>query len=379
MINTQKELIYRKQYFDRLDNFKKNKWVVGAPHGSCVMNTFNMISPHAKILVADIEAMKSRAILQGKDPGEQTEECFLSAVREAILNKVDAISLSYTLIGYSKAYVNVLKEAIEKGIAIFSFAGNDSTKGTPFFTDKIKYNGSVSKRREMQVLQEMKGNGILFNGSVAYKDTGEEVLSSFSQHPTPDALNCYTLSPGEKVCIPIHRNSITAVDGTSFSTPITAGAFCLLTQYVRDKGLSYTRDDLLKILTNSGHRLTHTTARTFSKTYPVLNLENVIRQADKVLRKKTLIPPKLPAPAPKPPAPAPKPTRPVVKRPVRPAVKKPVVKRPVVKRPVRPAVKKPALRKRVPIKRVILKRVLKKKVTAKKPRKRPVRNRRRSK
>jgi hypothetical protein len=233
------------------------------------------------------------------------EKCLVSAVREAIDHKVDAISLSLLAGGFqSRAYTNILKEAAQKGIALIFCAGNESTHKSALYLGNLyfgkaketKSNSNFYKRHEKTAFEELKGKNMLFCGALGHSETGEEFLSEFSEHPANDTLMRYVVAPGQNLFFaPLSGEWITADtmprEGTSYSTPITAGGFALLKQYAKDKGLVHTNDDLLGILQTSGHNLNHSMPGTFFKTYKALNLKNAVQAVDRLANQPKHLPP----------------------------------------------------------------------------------------
>lgn len=286
-----RESYYRKGYFDYF-NSEINKI---DHHGSMVMQTLHTIAPKSQLLPVDIGAIACRELAKQR-PDQLPPEgnnYFTAAVREAINSNVDAISLSiYPAADFLSAnYTNVLKEAAQKGIAIIVAAGNDSAKEKAVFLGNRKNpTTSISRKCETKnAFEGLRGKNMLFCGSLGYKEKGEETFSEFSQHPAQDALTRYVLAPGEKILIQKNNQQFLA-SGTSLSAPITAGSFALLKQYVKDKKLAHTNDDLLRTLYNSGHSLTHNIPGTPFKTYKSLNLQNAVKAVDLLAKQPNLLP-----------------------------------------------------------------------------------------
>jgi hypothetical protein len=274
--NEYKRLIHRKEYFDTLN--KKD-----FRHGPNVVNMLNSIAPEAQLLPIDVGAVRPNPVSRD----------FASAIHEAINNKVDAISISYVVCsGGDRDYIDALKEAAQKGIALIFGVGNESKKEKAVFLDKVNNVSSLiySKRDDNQIFEELKGKGILYCGSLGYKESGEESFSDFSQHPTQDTLRKYLLVPGENVIIHCQKEGYLVGSGTSYSTPAGAGALALLKQYAKNKQFVHTTEDLLQILFCSGHNLTHNVPGTPFKTYKVINLANALKLADQILKPAGTIP-----------------------------------------------------------------------------------------
>jgi len=267
-----KELVLRKEYFD--EAFAAD--ISG--HGSRVMRTLHSMAPEVQLLPIDLNCTLIRAwdkVFPEAISDSEQATCFASAIYEAIHNQVDAISLSLWVVDDKNGEViHALREAAQKGIAIISAAGNDSTRQQATYLDTGKYpNGGRFKKSTRQAFEDLKGQGMLFAGSLEYSKAGGESFSDFSAHPPQDTLMHYLLAPGEHVYIETNNEAVWA-SGTSLSAPAVAAGYGLLKQYSKAKGLILSREELLRILHHSGHDLIHSIPGTPFKTYKVLNLEN---------------------------------------------------------------------------------------------------------
>jgi hypothetical protein len=240
------------------------------------------------MLPIDIHAIGLREAAKAKVTNWDScklDKYYVTAVHEAINNKVDAISLSSLPRGAStRGYTNALKEAANKGIALIVGAGNGSNKKKAVFLGRTPdQSASISHKSDTKMaFEELKGKNMLFCGSLGYTEKGKETFSEFSEHPAQDTLIRYVLAPGENVFIQKNNKQYRG-NGTSFSAPVTAGKFALLKQYAKDKGLVHTTDDLLKILHTSGHNLNHNIPGTPFNTYKVLNLHNAMQGVDRLI------------------------------------------------------------------------------------------------
>lgn len=285
-INKIAHQIIRKEYFDEINNYNLQDFQKGALHGVSTLSLLHHMAPQCQLFPFDIGALSSAPIVYKRI---NYTNPFVVAVEEAIKCGVDAISLSCTPSEFSRDFINVLKEAIHKGIAIIFAAGNASNQNQPIYVDKQRLDdGTFIKSGDYSLFEETKREGILFAGSLAYNPAnGEEVYSKFSQHPTQFSLNHHILAPGESIFLNSVQNRYGVYSGTSLSAPITAAGFAVLKDYATAKGLSYTRDNLLSILQQSGHKLRHNIpGASAADSYNVLNLSKAVFLADKTLIKK---------------------------------------------------------------------------------------------
>ena len=243
------------------------------------------MAPQCQLFPFDIEALSSAPIVYER---LNYTHPFVVAVEEAIKCNVDIISFSCTPVEFSRDFINVLKDATHKGIAIVFAAGNASNRSQPIYVDKQRLDdGTFIKSGDYSLFEETKRTGILFAGSLTYNPAnGEEVYSEFSQHPTQFSLNHHILAPGENIFLNSVQNQYGVYSGTSLSTPITAAGLAVLKGYVTAKGLPSSRDNLLNILQQSCHKLHHNIPGVVAAdSYGVLNLSNAIYLVDKSLNK----------------------------------------------------------------------------------------------
>lgn len=273
----------RKQYLDKINQDQTKKSI----HGSLVMRAFHLIAPEAQVLPIDLNCISIHESHGGlRIPNGH--HCASLAIQEAIKQNVDVISLSNYIADPPSApqeFVDALQKAAKKGIAIICGAGNESTKSTPVYLDTGKNPTSALfyKRDDKKAFEKLNGRGMLYVGSVGYTKTGEERFSDFSHHPKQDTQRKYLLGPGEGVVLE-SNNELLWGSGTSYSTPYASGGFALLKQYATNKGLAHTAEDLLGILHQSGHDLTHDIPGTLFKSYKVLNLHNAMQHVDSAVK-----------------------------------------------------------------------------------------------
>lgn len=285
--------IDRKRYYDTINSCKIDESMTqNFLHGVSILRLLHLMVPESQLFPFDIHSIASGLILSTPNHCSFNKNPFILAVEEAIKNKVDIINFSCFPFEFSRGFINVLKEAIHTGIAIIFAAGNASSQNQSIAVDKEKLNdGSFTKSGCYQLFEETSGKGILFAGSLTYNPiNGEEAYSEFSQHPTKASLNNYLLAPGESIALKSIKNWYGVYSGTSLSAPTTAAGLALLQEYAAAKGLPYTRDKLMSILQQAGHKLKHHISRVVSAdTYNVLNLPNALLLADKTLAKQSYV------------------------------------------------------------------------------------------
>lgn len=322
-------------------------------HGSGVMEALHLVAPKAQLLPID-------TLVFDNNPYLSESHKLTKAIRAAIAHQVNVINMSFKLFDLNQEGMEAIADAVRQGITIFIAAGNDSDSRQGFICrihdiwDAMK--GMFVKSNAQKLFERQKGKGILFVGALGYKRNGEEEIASFSQLSDAHTKRRFLLAPG--VDIPVHAtySSNKLVNGTSFSSPITAGGYLLLLQHALDKGYPYgSPETLLDILQDSGKKVIYRRWWSFSnEEYKSIDLYTAQKLLDRkfkhIVRK----------PAPK---------RPVVRKavPQKPVVRKPAPKRPVVRKamPQKPVIRKPAP-KRPAIRKPALKRPFFRKATPKK-------------
>ncbi len=255
-------------------------------HGAGVIHALHKIAPEASILPIDLSVMGT----QKKNGIELTSsEAFSQGIREAIYHKVDVINLSLKLIDLDQDGLEAMAEAVRKGITIVNSAGNDSYSGVMFRIreayDYVK--GLFVKSNKQKLFEKLRGKGIIFAGSTGINSFGKETVSDYSQHPEEDSRRNFILAPGEHLNIQANNNPRELVCGTSFSSPVIAGALLNLKQHCLDKGYNATQEDLINILHESGHNIVYERMWPFdNEIYKSLDVWKACQYADQKFNRK---------------------------------------------------------------------------------------------
>jgi Subtilase family len=163
-------------------------------HGTAVSGIILQIAPKATILPLRVLSPKGKGNLDN----------IVKAIDQAILSGVQIINLSLGSIQSDLALSQEIAYAKSKGIYVIAAAGNNG-KGANY-PAKDSYQDNMS--------------GFLFGvGSINSKDE----LSSFSSR----GEGVYAFAPGEQIYTLFPNNRVGYATGTSFATPLVAGAFAL--------------------------------------------------------------------------------------------------------------------------------------------------------
>jgi hypothetical protein len=253
-------------------------------HGSGVMEALHLIAPEAQLFPMDVCNMSDHS---SNDPLVNLAKGAHRAIQEAIEHKVDVINISTHLDGagyYDRKCFDALKQAIRQGIVVVFAAGNDSSdiykhRLSEWWNDKAGAFHGNSRRQ--QFFNEMKGNGLLFAGSLSYSPNGEERLSDFSQIGDHSTNSRFFLAPGHHLPIRTSLNPHKLTGGTSFSSPVVAGGYLLLKQYVLDKRYAYgSSNALLDILHRAGNDYSFSQCGSPLERFKSLNIHKALRLAD---------------------------------------------------------------------------------------------------
>jgi Subtilase family len=163
-------------------------------HGTAVSGIILQIAPKATILPLRVLSPTGRGNLDN----------VVKAIDHAILNGVQIINLSLGSLKPNLSLNQEIAYAKTKGVYIIAAAGNNGKDAD--------YPAKDSSQDQM--------SGFLFGiGSIDNK----EALSSFSAR----GEGVYAFAPGENVYTLYPNNRVTYATGTSFATPLVAGAFAL--------------------------------------------------------------------------------------------------------------------------------------------------------
>lgn len=154
-------------------------------------------------------------------------DLLLIALRKAIDNKVDIISISLGTPDSYEPLQNLIDEAAEKGILIFAAAGNSGSRAYEYPASCFSAIavGSVNVARQPSDFNTRNDSVVVF-------------------------------APGERLRLPTgHDGELEEYNGTSFSTPWAAGLACLVLQNARlqDPDAKLTRRQMIDILRNPDH------------------------------------------------------------------------------------------------------------------------------
>jgi subtilisin family serine protease len=154
-------------------------------------------------------------------------DLLLIALRKAIDNKVDIISISLGTPDSYEPLQNLIDEAAEKGILIFAAAGNSGSRAYEYPASCFSAIavGSVNVARQPSDFNTRNDSVVVF-------------------------------APGERLRLPTgHDGELEEYNGTSFSTPWAAGLACLVLQNARlqDSNVKLTRRQMIDILRNPDH------------------------------------------------------------------------------------------------------------------------------
>ena len=260
----------RRNYSDDLNLPDSNN------HGSGVMEAFHAIAPDAIILPVDIELARK------DNPTVKPEELCKTILLDLLGKGADIINFSHTKPFFYHESRNIIKEAIDREIAIMVAAGNDSL-GT-FRLRRISQRQppaqSVEKSEHQELFEHVQGKGVFFAGSLKHKKNGKEKVYYSAQLPDDDKRSQFLLTDGCN--LPFHQyNNSEPTDGSSFASPELAGAMILLKQYcLREEYNCGSPEDLFAVLYESGREVPYTFKGT-PEIYKTPDLSEAVKLADK--------------------------------------------------------------------------------------------------
>jgi subtilisin family serine protease len=167
-------------------------------HGTMVAGLVHLVAPSARIL--PLKAFRA--------DGSSSLSNIIRAVYYAVDHGANVVSMSFNLTAPSAELANAIGYGVSKGVIFVAAAGNDGK-------EKKLYPAAVPK--------------VLGVGSTNYSDK----RSSFSNYGTV----IRAAAPGEALVTTYPGNNYAAVWGTSFSTPLVAGAVGIMRQI--DSKLNY--------------------------------------------------------------------------------------------------------------------------------------------
>lgn len=169
-------------------------------HGTMVAGLVHLVAPSARIL--PLKAFRA--------DGSSSLSNIIRAVYYAVDHGANVVSMSFNLNAPSAELATAINYGISKGVLFVSAAGNDGK-------EKKVFPASIPK--------------VLGVGSTNYSDR----RSSFSNYGTV----IHAAAPGEALVTTFPGNNYAAVWGTSFSTPLIAGAIGIMKQI--DPKLNYSK------------------------------------------------------------------------------------------------------------------------------------------
>lgn len=167
-------------------------------HGTMVAGLVHLVAPSARIL--PLKAFRA--------DGSSSLSHIIRAVYYAVDHGANVVSMSFSLDAPSAELAAAINYGISKGVLFVSSAGNDGK-------EKKVFPAALPK--------------VLGVGSTNYSDK----RSSFSNYGTA----IHAAAPGEALVTTYPGNNYAAVWGTSFSTPLVAGALGIMKQI--DPKLNY--------------------------------------------------------------------------------------------------------------------------------------------
>lgn len=182
-------------------------------HGTMVAGLIHLVAPSARIL--PLKAFRA--------DGSSSLSNIIRAVYYAVDHGSSVVTMSFNLTAPSVELANAIAYGVSKGVMFVAAAGNDGK-------EKKLYPAAISK--------------VLGVGSTNYSDR----RSSFSNYGDAARVS----APGEALVTTYPGNNYAAVWGTSFSTPLVAGALGIMKQINPKLSYSKAKDALDKGVDISG-------------------------------------------------------------------------------------------------------------------------------
>lgn len=221
-------------------------------HGTMVAEVFRLIAPKAQFLPIESSPYGPNKNLDMLSPASQAAY----GIRKAVQHGAHVINISFTIEENNDEIVKACQEAHQAGIPIIIGAGNDSKKDFPIFIDEEidPIDGTIIGTGWMYVWNKLKGKGIYFAGALKYKKSGEETLTSYTQHSLKETEKHFICAPGEKISVVFSPGWGC---GTSSAAPIISGGFLVLKQFVLENKYPLSAEEILGIMKTSGRDVPH--------------------------------------------------------------------------------------------------------------------------
>lgn len=196
----QDNVVYGKNFTSE-DNMDENNYTDYNGHGTHVAGIISLVAPDVKLLI--LKALDSN--------GSGSYESITEAIRYAISQNVDVISMSLGGLDSDKSMYNAIKDAISRNILVVCAAGNDGDGNGK--TEENNYPGAYNEVIEVGAMDEN------YN------------VTSFSN----SNKNIDLVAPGEGIVSTYLNNEYKKLSGTSQATPFVSGILVLLKQYFEEQ------------------------------------------------------------------------------------------------------------------------------------------------
>lgn len=169
---------------------------------------------------ADVLSIK----VTNKD-GTMKPNSVVDAIQLAIDNKCSIINLSFGTYVYNEDINKIIKEAINKNITVVAAAGD-------YMHNELLFPASISGVISVGALAK--------DGKPWHYSNGKDI--------------CTILAPGDEIKVMTKDAKIAYTGGTSQSTAITSGYIALLKEYWNKNNITYTNNDIIKVLKNINNK-----------------------------------------------------------------------------------------------------------------------------
>ena len=183
------------------DNADENNYIDYNGHGTHVAGIISLVAPDAKLLI--LKALDKS--------GGGSYKCITEAIKYAISQNVDVISMSLGGLDRDESMYSAIKDAIRRNISVVCAAGNDGDGDSK--TEENNYPGAYNEVIEVGAIDKN------------YK------ITDFSN----SNKNIDLVAPGEGIVSTYLNNEYKKLSGTSQATPFVSGILVLLKQYFEEQ------------------------------------------------------------------------------------------------------------------------------------------------